>query len=38
MPIQHRADQGFDPAPTREPVCRMGREEAVDHGGDRQTP
>ena len=38
MPIQNREHQGFDPATTRELVCRVGRDEAVDHGGDLQTP
>ena len=38
MPIQNREDQGFDPATTRELVCWVGRDEAVDHGGDLQTP
>jgi hypothetical protein len=38
MPVQNREDQGFDPAPTREPVCRMGRDEAVEQSGDLQTP
>src|ERR1044072_3795494 len=38
MPIQNREDQGFDPAATRELVCRVGRDEAVDHGGDLQAP
>jgi hypothetical protein len=38
MPIPNREDQSFDPATTREPVCRVGQEEAVDHGGACQTP
>jgi hypothetical protein len=38
MPLQHREAPGFDSAPTREPVGRMGRDEAVDPGGARQTP
>ena len=29
MPVQNREDQGFDPATTREPVCRVGRDEPI---------
>src|SRR5215475_7674535 len=38
MPIQNREDQGFDPATTRELVCRVGRDEAVNHRRNLQTP
>jgi hypothetical protein len=38
MPIENREDQGFDPAPTREPMRRVGRDETVDHARDLQTP
>jgi len=37
-PIYNREDQGFDPATTRESVGRVGRDEAVEHGGHLQTP
>jgi hypothetical protein len=37
MAIQHREHQGLDPTPTREPMRRMGREKAIDHGRDLQT-
>jgi hypothetical protein len=36
MPIQNREDQGFDPVPTREPVCRVGRDELINERGDLQ--
>ena len=36
MPVQNREDQGFDPAPTREPVCRVGRDETINKRGDLQ--
>jgi len=29
---------GFDPTPTREPMRRMGRDQAVNHGGNFQVP
>ena len=38
MPIQNGEHQGFDPTPTREPMRRVGRDEAVDHCGDLQAP
>jgi hypothetical protein len=38
MPIQNSEDQGFDPATTREPVCRVRGDEAGNHGGNLQTP
>jgi hypothetical protein len=38
MPVQNRQDQGFDPATTREPVCRMGRDELINERGDLQAP
>ena len=33
MPIQHGAHQSFDSTPTRKPMRRMGRDEAVNSGG-----
>jgi hypothetical protein len=38
MPIQNREAQGCAPATTCELVCWVGRAEAVDDGGDLQTP
>jgi hypothetical protein len=38
MPIQNREHQGFDPTPTGEPMRRVGRDEAVDHGRHLQAP
>ena len=38
MPIQNREDQGFDPATTREPMRWVRGDEAVDNGGNLQTP
>jgi len=35
-PIEHGAPQGFDPTPTREPMRRMGREEAVKPSSNLQ--
>jgi hypothetical protein len=36
MPVQNREDQGFDPAATREPMCRMGRDETINECGNLQ--
>jgi hypothetical protein len=36
MPVQNGQHQGVDPTPTREPMGRVGREEAVDTRGDLQ--
>jgi len=33
MPIQHGAHQRCDSTPTRKPMRRMGRDEAVNSGG-----
>jgi hypothetical protein len=38
LPVQNREDQGFDPAATREPVCRVGRDELINERGDLQAP
>jgi len=38
MPIQNGEHQGFDSTPTREAMRRMGRDEAINHGGNLQTP
>jgi len=38
MPIQNGEHQGFAPTPTREPMRRVGRDEAIDNGSDLQTP
>jgi hypothetical protein len=38
LPLQNREDQGFDPTTTREHRCRVGRDEAIEHCGDLQTP
>ena len=38
MPIQNGEHQGFDATPTRKPMRRVGRDEAVNHGGNLQTP
>jgi hypothetical protein len=38
MPIQHGKHQGFNSTPTREPMHRMGRDKAVNHGGHLQAP
>jgi hypothetical protein len=38
IPIQDGQHQGFDPTPTREPMRRVGRDEAVDHRSDFQAP
>jgi len=38
MSIQNGEHQGFDATPTREPMRRMGRDEAVNYGGNLQTP
>jgi len=32
------AKSGFDSTPTREAMRRMGRDEAINHGGNLQTP
>jgi hypothetical protein len=36
--IQHREHQGFPSPPSRAHMRRVGREKAVDHWGDVQTP
>jgi hypothetical protein len=36
--IQHGEPPGFDATPPREPMRRLGREEAVKYGGPLQTP
>jgi hypothetical protein len=36
MPIQNGQHQGFDPTPTREPMGRVRRDEAIDKRGDLQ--
>jgi hypothetical protein len=38
MAIQNGEHQGFDATPTREPMRRMGRDEAVNYGGHLQPP
>jgi len=38
MPIQNSEHQGFDPAPTREPMGWVEWDEAIDKRGDLQTP
>ena len=38
IPIQDGQHQGFDPTPTREPMRRVGRDEAVEHRSDFQAP
>jgi len=38
MPIQNGKHQGFNSTPTREPMRRMGRDKAVNHGGHLQAP
>jgi hypothetical protein len=38
MAVQHREDQSFDPTPTRQPMRWVGRDEAVNHGGNFQAP
>jgi len=38
LPIQNREHQGVDPMPTREPMRRVGRDEAVAHCRHLQTP
>jgi hypothetical protein len=38
MVIQQGEPQGFDDTPTREPMRRVGRDEAVNDGGNLQTP
>jgi hypothetical protein len=38
MPIQNGEPQGFDPTSTREPMGRVGRDEAIDKRGDLQAP
>jgi len=35
-PVQNREDQGFDPAATREPMGRMGRDETINECGNLQ--
>jgi hypothetical protein len=38
MPIQNREHQGFDPATTREPMCRVRGDKTVNDRGDLQAP
>ena len=38
MPIENGEYQSFDSTPTREPLRRMRRDEAVNHGGNLQAP
>jgi hypothetical protein len=38
IPIQNGEDHGFDPTPTREHMRRVGRDEAVNPGGNLQAP
>jgi hypothetical protein len=38
MTVQNRQDQGFDPMPSRKTMRWVGRDEAVNHGGDLQAP
>ena len=33
---QNGEHEGFDSTPTREHMCRVGRDEPVDNGGDFQ--
>jgi hypothetical protein len=35
--IQKRQDQSVDPTPSRQPMRRVGRDEAIEHGRDLQT-
>ena len=37
-PVEHGEPQSFDSTPTREPVRRMGWDEAVNDGGHFQVP
>jgi hypothetical protein len=36
--IQNGKDQGLDLTPSREHMRRVGRDEAVNHGGNLQAP
>ena len=38
IPIQNGEDHGFDPTPTREHMRRVGRDAAVNPGGDLSAP
>ena len=38
MVIQKGEPQGFDATPTREPMRRVGRDEALNDSGNLQTP
>jgi hypothetical protein len=38
IPIQNGEYQSFDPTPPREYMCRGGRDETGDNGGDFQAP
>jgi hypothetical protein len=37
MSVEHGEDQSLNSTPAREPMRRMGWDEAVNHGGNLQT-